>query len=112
MASPLNVFKTVTDELTDTNSVLYTAPAGFTGIVLMAQVSNTTGTAKSVTFSHLDTSESAETELVKSLEIPGNDSTSVTTGKLVIEEGDSVKAFASDNASLKIVLSLLESRNA
>lgn len=112
MASPLNVFKTVTDELTDTNSVVYTAPNGFTGIVLMAQVSNVTTTAKDVTFSHLDTSESSETELVKDLSIPGNDSTSVVTGKLVIEEGDSVKAFASANSSLKIVLSILESRNA
>jgi hypothetical protein len=112
MASPLNVFKTVTDELTDTNSILYTAPAGFTGIVLMAQVSNTTTTSSSVTFSHNDTSATTETELVKELAIPGNDSTSVVTGKLVIEEGDSVKAFASENNALKIVLSILESRNA
>lgn len=112
MASPLNVFKTVTNELTDTNSVLYTTPTGFTGIVLMAQVSNVTATSKEVTFSHYNTSGDIETELVKSLAIPGNDSTSVTTGKLVIEEGDSVKGLASANSSLKIILSILESRNA
>jgi hypothetical protein len=112
MATPLNIFRTVTNELTDTNSILYTTSAGFTGIVLMAQVSNVTDSAKDVTFSHYSTSSTSETELVKGLAIPGNDSTSVITGKLVIEEGDSVKAFASENDALKIVLSILESRNA
>lgn len=112
MASPLNIFRTVTNELSETNSILYTTPSGFTGIVLMAQVSNVTSTSKEVTFSHYNTSGDIETELVKELAIPGNDSTSVITGKLILEEGDSVKSFASENSSLKIVLSILESRNA
>ena len=39
----LNVFKTVTAVLTTSSVTLYTAPAGYTSIILMAQVSNTTG---------------------------------------------------------------------
>jgi len=112
MASPLNVFKTVTKELTATNEVIYTAPNGFTGIVLMAQVANVTTTTEDVTFIHFDSSESLETELVKSFEIPGNDAASVVTGKLVLQTGDSVKAFASTANSLKLTLSILESLDA
>lgn len=107
----LNEFKTVTSELTTTNSVLYTAPVGKTAIVLMAQVANVTTSAADVTFSHYDTSATTETELVKDFGIAGQDSASVTTGKLVVESGDSVKAFASANTSLKITLSVLESLN-
>jgi|SRR5210317_252684 len=111
MASQLNTFKTVTAELTDTNTVLYTAPAGVTGIILMAHVANVTTVPADVTFSHYDTSLANETELVKGFSIPENDAASVVTGKLVLEQGDSVKAFASANTSLKITLSILESLN-
>lgn len=112
MATPLNVFKTVTKDITTSNEVVYTAPTGVTAIVLMAQVSNvTTGTAD-VTFAHYDTDTTTETELVKELDIPANDATSVTTGKLVIEEGDSVKVQASANSALKLTMSILESLNA
>lgn len=112
MASPLNIFKTVTRTLTNSNQVIYTAPTGFTGIILMAQISNVTSTAETVTFSHFDTSESLETELVKDFPIPGNDAASVITGKLVLEDGDSVVSIASSSNSLKVVLSILESLNA
>lgn len=111
MASQLNTFKTVTAELTNTNTVLYTAPAGTTGIILMAHVANITTVPTNVTFSHYDTSLAKETELVKGFTIPENDAASVITGKLVLEENDSVKAFASANTSLKITLSILESLN-
>jgi hypothetical protein len=37
---------------------------------------------------------------------------SVTAGKLVLEEGNSVKAFAGANNAMKITISVLESLNA
>lgn len=112
MATPLNVFKTVTKDITTSNETVYTAPTGFTGIILMAQVSNITGSAASVTFSHYDTGTTTQTELVKDLDIPGNDATSVITGKLVLEEGNAVRVQGSANTTLKLTMSVLESLNA
>lgn len=112
MATPLNVFKTVTFTITTTNTTVYTAPAGFTGIILMAQVANVTGTDADVTFSHFDAGSSVETELAKDFTIPANDAGSVLTGKLVLETGNSIRAVASTGAALKITLSVLESLNA
>ena len=105
----LNVFKTVTAELTTTNQSIYTTPAGYTGVVLMAQISNVSNVTSNVTF--ILTDNSSNTELLKGFEIPRNDAISATVGKLVIETGNSVRGFAGANNQLKIILSLLESAN-
>lgn len=112
MATPINVFKTVTAEVTDTNETIYTAPAGNTGIVLMAQLTNITGSAATVTFAHFKSATNTDTELVKDYGVPGNDATSLITGKLIIEAGDSIKISASANNTFKLTLSILESLNA
>lgn len=112
MATPINVFKTVTAEVTTSNEVIYTAPTGNTGIVLMAQIANITNSSGEITFIHFDSATNSDTELVKNFSIPGNDAASVITGKLIIEAGDSVKIFASANNKFKITLSILESLNA
>lgn len=109
MASVLNIFKTVTANLTTTSATLYTTPVGYTSIVLMAHVNNITNTTKQVTFSHVD--GVTTTELLKDFSIPGNDAVSATTGKLILEENQSVSALASANTSLKVVLSILETLN-
>lgn len=109
MSLPLNVFKTKTAEITTTPTDIYTAPAGKSGIVLMAQVANITNTTGSVTVIHKYST--TETELVKDFSIPGNDSASVLTGKLVLEEGHKLSVSASDDDVFKITLSILESVN-
>jgi hypothetical protein len=109
MASALNVFKTVTAELTTSSATLYTAPTGYTSIVLMAQVSNVIGTKAKVTFSHF--AGSTTTELLKDFSVPANDAVSATTGKLVLETGASVKASSDTASALKVTLSILESLN-
>ena len=105
----LNVFKTVTKELTTTNQVIYTTPAGYTGVVLMAQISNVSNVTSNATFVLDD--GSANTELLKGFEIPRNDAISATVGKLIIETEKSVRGFAGANNQLKIILSVLESAN-
>ena len=105
----LNVFKTITAELTTTNELIYTTPSGYTGVVLMAQVSNVSNVTSNVTFILND--NTSNTELLKGFEIPRNDAISATVGKLIIESGNSVRAFAGANNQLKITLSLLESAN-
>jgi hypothetical protein len=109
MASALNIFKTVTASLTTTSSTLYTAPSGYTSVILMAQVSNITNSAAAVTFSHF--AGSTTTELLKDFSIPGNDAVSATTGKLVLETGSSIKVSSSANSTLKVTLSVLETLN-
>lgn len=109
MADTLNIFRTVTAELSTVPTTLYTAPAGYTSIILMAQVTNVTSSTKTITFSHY--SDSTTTELLKDFAIPANDAASATTGKLVIETGDSVQASASATSSVKVVLSILETLN-
>jgi hypothetical protein len=109
MADTLNIFKTYTAELTTASATLYTAPAGYTSIVLMAQISNVTSSTKTIKFSHY--AGSTTTELLKDFSIPANDAVSATTGKLVLEPGSSVRAFASANTSVKVVLSILETLN-
>lgn len=111
MASALNLFKTVTSEITTSDTVVYSSPTGFTGIILMAQVANVTTSDATVTFSHVNSSD-VKTELVKNFYIPPNDAASMLTGKLVLEEGSSVEVEASENSALKITLSILESLNA
>jgi hypothetical protein len=104
----LNIFKTVTAVLTTSPATLYTARPGYAGIILMAQVSNITASTKTVTFSHYNPITTTATELLSGFSIPPNDAVSATTGKLVLEIGQSVTAFASANSSVKVVLSILE----
>lgn len=112
MASPLNTFKTVTDEVTSSESTVYTAPSNITTIILMAQATNVSSNTATVTFSHYDSSSNTTTELVKDYDIPANDASGLITGKLVIETGDSVKISSGTDGSVKITLSLLETVNA
>jgi hypothetical protein len=123
---PLNTFKTKTAVLTtSTTATVYVAPIGVTSIVLMAQVANITTATHTVTFSHYRNlpvlpdfqgngaqSGDTYTELVKGFGVPGSDSASMTTGKMIIESLDSIRAYASAEGALKITLSILETANA
>lgn len=109
MAAKLNVFKTVTHVVTDTPEVIYTAPAGYSGIVLMAQITNVSSSTATVTFATSD--GTSDTELLKDFQVPANDAVAGITGKLILEVGSSVKISATQNNQLKITMSVLESAN-
>jgi hypothetical protein len=110
MAFGLNIFKTITSDLTTSGDIIYTAPVGYSAIVLMCQVSNVTGSTEEVSASVLNI-DSSETSLVENFSIPSGDSAGLLTGKLVLESGFSFSALASINGALKLVLSILESKN-
>lgn len=112
MAEPLNVFKTITAEISDENEIVYTTPDNKTAIILMAQVTNITANPAELTFIHFDAFTAEQTELLSRFVLPGNDATSPITGKLVVEEGNSLRSFSNVNSTLVITLSLLESLNA
>ena len=109
MALPLNVFKTV-NYIAPTSPVgIYTAPIGYSGVVLMAQAANIDSVSHDVTFSHKRSSTT--TELVKETPIPANDALSMVTGRLVLESGDSLVLSASDASNVKVTVSILETLN-
>ena len=100
MALPLNVFKTVNVVANTSATEIYTAPVGYTGVVLMeAQAANIDSISHDVTFSHKRSS--TVTELTKSTPIPGNDALAMVTGELVLEPGDKLVLSASDGTNVK-----------
>jgi hypothetical protein len=110
MATALNVFKTITANLTTNSNVIYTAPALKTSIILSLQVTNITTNTANTTFFH-STSTNQLVELCKDFEIPIKDSASILTGKLVLETGQKIVGLAGANTALKLVMSLLETAN-
>lgn len=112
MAGELNVFKTVTADVTQAGAVVYTAPADYTGIILMAQMANVTATTGTFTFAHESVDGLTITELAKDFGVAANDSVSATTGKLVLETGQKIRVSANVDSKFKLVLSVLESANA
>ena len=109
MALALNVFQTVTAVVSTSPTEVYSAPVGYTGVVLLAQVANIGATSEDVTFVHRRVS--TDTELLKEYPISANDTSSLLAGKLVLESGDRLVLSGSNASNLKFVASLLETLN-
>ena len=108
MALALNVFQTVTSVISITPTIVYSAPVGYTGVVLLA-VANIGSTSEDVTFVHRRSA--TDTELLKQYPISANDTSSLLAGKLVLESGDKLVLSGSNASNLKFVASLLETLN-
>jgi len=109
MALPLNVFKTVTYVAPTSPVGIYTAPVGYSSVVLLAQVANVDSVTHSVTFAHKRSVTT--TEIVKDYSVSGNDTSSLLDGRLVLESGDSLQLSGSNDSNLKLTLSILETLN-
>ncbi len=122
---PLNKFLTKTAVLTTSSTAtVYTSPIGVTSIVLMAQVSNLSTQTQYLNFEHYryktilpdaqgfggQTGNTPST-LVKNYAIPTSDAGSPIFGKLIIEELDSIRAYASSTGTLQLVMSILQTAN-
>lgn len=113
MALSANIFKTIT-QIAPTNPVgIYTAPTGYTGVVLLAQVANIDTNPHTVSFSHQRTVSgiAVTTEIVKNFAIEGNDSAGLLTGKLTLQSGDVLVLSASNPSNIKFIGSILETLN-
>lgn len=113
MALALNVFKTITKVAT-TNAVgIYTAPVGYTGVVLLAQTANVGSNTQTVSFSHKRTIAgiAVTTEILQNFPISGSDTANLLSGKLVLESGDVLVLSASSGTDLKFLGSVLETLN-
>jgi len=113
MALALNVFKTITKVATTNPVGIYTAPIGYSGVVLLAQVANVDSVSHDVTLSHRRSVAgiAVTTEIVKDFSIQGNDTASLLDGRLILETGDSLVLSGSDNTNLKFIGSILETLN-
>ena len=114
MALPLNVFKTITKVATTNPVGIYTAPVGYTGVVLLAQVANIDSVSHDVSLSHQRTSTAGiavTTEMLKNFPISGNDTANLLSGKLVLESGDVLVLSGSNASNLKFIGSILETLN-
>jgi hypothetical protein len=113
MALALNVFKTVTKVATTSPVGIYTAPIGYTGVVLLAQVANVGNNTQSVSFSHKRTKAgiAVTTEILKNFPISASDSANLLAGKLVLESGDVLVLSATSSTDIKFLGSVLETLN-
>ena len=109
MALALNVFQTVTAVVDTSPTVIYSAPVGYTGVVLLAQVANIGETSEDVTLIHRRSV--TDTEMLKEFPISAKDTANLLVGKLVLESGDRLVLSGSNNANLKFIASILETLN-
>ena len=103
---PLNRFQTETLVLTSSEQTMYTAPTGYTAIILYAHIANVGSSDATVTMKHVRSG--TETEIIKGANVPINDAFVPMSGKLVLETNDSIKISASSNDTLKCIISILE----
>jgi hypothetical protein len=110
MSLPLNVFRTIT-KVAELNPVgIYTAPVGYTAVILLAQVTNVGGNTQSVSFFHERTTSgiAVTTEILKNFPVPSSDTANLLAGKLVLETGDKIVLSSSSTTDIKFIGSILE----
>lgn len=106
----VNIFRNIAEDVTAGGLEVYTAPEGYSAIILSAQISNTINSTVTLSLGLLDV-DSTYTSLLTNFEVPGNDAVNGIVGKLVLQSGQALFVSAGDNTSLKLVLSVLESQN-
>lgn len=122
---PLNTFLTKTTVLTtNTTASVYTSPIGVTSIVLMAQIANLTTQTQEVSFAHYRFrtvlpdaqgfgGQPGQTQslMVRNFPIPAGDAGVPLAGKMIVEELDSIHAYATNSGTCQLVLSVLQTAN-
>ena len=106
MALSLNVFQTVTYVAPTSPVGIYTAPVGYTGVVLLSQATNVGSQTRTVSLSHKR--DAVTTEIVKDLPIEASDTANLLPGKLVLETDDVLVLSASNATDVKFIGSILE----
>lgn len=109
MALPLSVFKTIPADVPLAPTVIYTAPTGYTAIVLTAQAVNTNTITEE--FFSMSLLRGVTTHpVVFEYQIPSNEvliASGGSAGKLVLQTGDSL-LISGSSTDLKFTLSVLE----
>ena len=107
-------FKNVVNSVSTTadngaSNGIYTAGAGVTAIVIHCQVANVDGSASAdLSMDLYDTSQTSAKAIVSTLSVPADSAVNPIGGKLVLETGDILRAWASADGDLEITLGILE----
>jgi len=109
MPLALNVFQTVTAVVSTSPTIVYTAPVGYTGVILLAQVANIGATSEDVTLVHRR--GATDTRMLKNYPISASDTANLLSGKLVLESGDKLVIYGSNATNLEFLASILETLN-
>ena len=105
-AAAVNVFQTITSVVGTSTVGIYTAPVGYTGVVLLAQVTNVGSSTQTISFGHRRTG--TDTEIVKDFPVPPKDTVSFLDGRLGLESGDILVISGGSATDLKFTGSILE----
>lgn len=110
---PLNFFRNLVLPLSTqgVSSNIYTSPSQRASILLTAQTTNITQNYQTVTASISSNTFSSLTFLVSGFQIPPYDSANIILGKIVLTEGDRLIVYCSEDNSVHLTLSILETIN-
>ena len=113
MALALNNYQTITATVGLNTVGIYTAPTGYSSIVLLAQATNIGSDTQTLSFSYQknSTGVAVTTPMLQGFPIPSNDAANLLAGKLVLETGDTLVVSSSSNTDVKFVSSVLETLN-
>ena len=113
MALAQNVFRTITNVVPSSPVGIYTAPVGYSGVVLLASATNIGGSTQTVSFSHERSvaGVAVTTEVLKTFPIESSDTANLLAGKLVLETNDILKLSADTATDIKFIGSILETLN-
>lgn len=111
MALKLNIYRTIPGVTATTATVVYTAPTGYTGVVLLGNIANIGTTTRTVSVWHRR--GATDTAIVENFPIPREDATNVISGKLFLQSGDSlvIQGPSAGNTDLEYLVSILETLN-
>jgi hypothetical protein len=107
--APLNEFKSLPYDVTTNPTIIYTTPIAVATIVLKIQVANVSGNSENVsnvTVSHVRAGK--RTRVVFQGAVLGNDFATISDGKLILQEGDSLEVSGNANGVLEMIVSFLE----
>jgi len=111
-AAAVNTFRTITKVVGVTTDIVYEAPVGFVGVVLLAQCSNINSNTETLSCYHnrIVGVSTVTTEIVKNFPISAYDTANIVTGRLVLETGDFI-SISGSSSNVKLLLSILETSN-
>tara|TARA_B100001939_G_scaffold177706_1_gene153132 strand:+ start:509 stop:838 length:330 start_codon:yes stop_codon:yes gene_type:complete len=103
-------YKSVNADLgTTADTSIYQCPASTTAVVLLCQIANVDGTnAVNVYVDYYDSSTTTAKALAHTIAVPADSSFNPIGGKLVLEAGDQIRAWASAASDAEIVVSVVE----
>ena len=103
-------YKSVNADLSTTaDTSVYQCPSATTAVVLLSQIANVDGASSvDIYVDYYDSSTTTAKALAHTVAVPADSSLDPIGGKLVLEAGDQIRAWASAASDAEIVVSVVE----